>query len=62
VLRARAVRLLSFLVVLVLLAGSGACRGPALPYRNLTPHASPLREQFNADAGKTRILLLPAPT
>jgi hypothetical protein len=57
--RARALRLLC---VVVLLALAGACRGPVLPYRTITAHVSPLREQFNADAGKTRILLLPAPT
>jgi hypothetical protein len=52
---------LRLLLVAVLLA-AGACRGPALPYRDITAHVSPLREQFNADAGNTRIVLLPAPT
>jgi hypothetical protein len=55
----RAVRLL---VVAVLLAAASACRAPVRPYRAITAHVSPLREQFNADAGHTRILLLPAPT
>jgi hypothetical protein len=38
-----------------------ACRGPAQNYTALGPHAFPLRHQFNQDAGKTRIVILPAP-
>jgi hypothetical protein len=48
-------------VALLLLFGS-ACRGPVQPYESLAPKASNLRAQFNSDAGKVRILLLPAPT
>jgi hypothetical protein len=56
--RARAVRALSSVV---LLAAALACRGPEQPYRTIAAHVSPLKEQFNADAGRTRILILPAP-
>ncbi len=56
--RARAVRALSSVVLLALTL---ACRGPEQKYQTITAHVSPLREQFNADAGKTRILILPAP-
>jgi hypothetical protein len=45
----------------VLVAAALACRGPEQRYQTITAHVSPLREQFNADAGKTRILILPAP-
>jgi hypothetical protein len=48
------------LVALALLA-SQACRGPAQSYASLGAHAFPLRHQFNQDAGKTRIVILPAP-
>ena len=37
-------------------------RAPARPYESLWPGADNLRAQFNADAGKVRILILPAPT
>ena len=56
--RARRLRILS---ALVLVAAAVACRGPEQPYRTIGAHVSPLKEQFNADAGKTRILILPAP-
>jgi hypothetical protein len=56
--RARAVRAL---FTAVLLAAALACRGPEQRYQTIAAHVSPLREQFNADAGKTRILILPAP-
>jgi hypothetical protein len=50
------------LAALVLLIGVlSACRGPAQSYLSLGPHAFPLRTQFNQDAGKTRIVILPAP-
>ena len=39
-----------------------ACRGPVQPYEVLAPHVANLRAQFNADAGNTRIVLLPGPT
>ena len=45
----------------LLLAAALACRGPEQKYQTITAHVSPLKEQFNADAGKTRILILPAP-
>jgi hypothetical protein len=57
----------AFLVSLVgtlLLAGLlvlQGCRGPAQSYTSLGAHAFPLRHQFNQDAGKTRIVILPAP-
>lgn len=57
-LRARLAGLVPAVLLLVLSAG---CRGPEQPYRTITAHVSPLKEQFNADAGKTRILILPAP-
>jgi hypothetical protein len=57
-LRARAVRAL---LPVVLLGAALACRGPEQKYQTITAHVSPLKEQFNADAGKTRILILPAP-
>lgn len=39
-----------------------ALRAPAQPYESLWPGGANLRAQFNADAGKVRILILPAPT
>jgi hypothetical protein len=56
--RARVLRALSPLVLLAIALG---CRGPEQPYKTIAAHVSPLKEQFNADAGKTRILILPAP-
>ncbi len=56
--RARTLRLLSCIALLV---AALACRGPEQPYQSVGAHVSPLKEQFNADAGKTRILLLLAP-
>jgi hypothetical protein len=53
----RALRLPIF-ALLVLLA---ACRGPQQAYTSLGPHAFPLRSQFNHDAGRARIVILPAP-
>ena len=38
-----------------------ACRGPEQRYTSLAAGAAALKQQFNADAGKTRILILPAP-
>jgi hypothetical protein len=43
------------------LALSSACRGPQQPYTAFRAGAAPLKQQFNADAAKTRILILPAP-
>ena len=34
----------------------------ALEYESLAPDAEPLRSQFNADIGKTRVVMLAAPT
>ena len=53
------VRRTSVLLVVLLLA---ACRGPVQPYEVLTPQVANLRAQFNRDAGKVRIVILPAPT
>jgi hypothetical protein len=39
-----------------------ACRGPVQPFESLAPGVANLRAQFNNDAGKVRILILPAPT
>jgi hypothetical protein len=50
----------SVLLLVVLLLT--ACRGPVQPYEVLTPQAANLRAQFNRDAGKVRIVILPAPT
>jgi hypothetical protein len=49
------------LLCLVLLGFLAACRGPAQSYTSLGAHAFPLRGQFNHDAGKARIVILPAP-
>jgi hypothetical protein len=37
------------------------CRGPQQPYTSFGAGAAELKQQFNADAGKTRIVILPAP-
>ena len=39
-----------------------ARRAPTSPYESLWPGVANLRAQFNADAGKVRMLILPAPT
>lgn len=52
------VRLSSVLLLLVL----AGCRGPVQPYESLAPGVANLRAQFNRDAGKVRIIILPAPT
>ena len=39
-----------------------SCRGPVQPYEALAPQVANLRAEFNKDAGKVRILILPAPT
>jgi hypothetical protein len=51
----------SSLPVFLFLVFLSACRGASQSYALLGPHASPLRTQFNRDAGKTRIVILPAP-
>lgn len=55
----RSFRHLCSVSLLLLLA---ACRGPVQPYESLAPGVANLRAQFNQDAGKVRILILPAPT
>jgi hypothetical protein len=50
-----------FIVLIVGLAALGACRGSSQVYTSLGTHAAPLRAQFNQDAGRTRIVILPAP-
>ena len=55
---ARMVRRAFLLLVLAL----ASCRGPVQPYEVLTPQVANLRAQFNRDAGKVRIVILPAPT
>ena len=49
-------------VLLLVVLFLAACRGPVQPYEVLTPQAANLRAQFNRDAGKVRIVILPAPT
>jgi hypothetical protein len=49
-------------VLLVGVLFLAACRGPVQPYEALTPQVANLRAQFNQDAGKVRIVILPAPT
>src|SRR4051812_32278107 len=46
----------------LLLLVVSACRGPQQSYTALGTKALPLKQQFNQDAGHTRIVLLPAPT
>lgn len=48
--------------IAIVLAAMAAWRNPTQPYESLWPGVANLRAQFNADAGKVRILLLPAPT
>lgn len=48
-------------VGLLLLFLASSCRGASQDYTRLGPHAAPLRAQFNQDAGRTRIVILPAP-
>jgi hypothetical protein len=48
-------------VVSLFVLALASCRGPSQSYTALGPHAFPLRAQFNHDAGKVRIVILPAP-
>jgi hypothetical protein len=48
--------------IAIVLAAVVASRGPARPYESLLPEVANLRAQFNADAGKVRMVILPAPT
>jgi len=52
----------SRLTALLFLAVLAGCRGPHQAYTSFGAGAPALKQQFNADAGKTRILILPAPT
>lgn len=49
------------LALLVTLAASGACGSDTATLANLTS-VETLKQQFNADAGKPRIVLLLSPT
>jgi hypothetical protein len=51
----------SRLPIFLLLVFLPACRGPQQVYTSLPPRAPALKEHFNADAGKARIVILPAP-
>jgi len=53
----RTLRLPVFVLVVLL----GACRGPQQTYTSFGAGADVLKQQFNADAGRTRIVILPAP-
>jgi len=48
-------------VFLLSVLPSWSCRGPRQGYTSLTAGAAPLKQRFNADAGTTRIVILPAP-
>ena len=52
---------ISIVGTIALLLVVRACTAPVQGYTVLSAQASPLREHFNADAGRTRILILPAP-
>ena len=58
----RASRFAVAIVLAIVVALVVATRGPSQPYESLTPAVGNLRAQFNADAGKVRMLILPAPT
>ncbi|HZB26360.1 MAG TPA: hypothetical protein VE379_09530 [Vicinamibacterales bacterium] len=53
-----------FLLALVAtLAGALSCSPTAVrPHAPLTAAAEPLRSDFNRDAGRVRIVMIPAPT
>lgn len=52
------------LFLFLLAAVAFACKpaGPAAPFEVLDDRASALRDQFNADAGKVRVVMLVAPS
>ena len=50
------------LVALALLAGGCHVQGKRQPYTAIGPDGEALRQAFNADVGKVRVLLLVAPT
>lgn len=51
-------------VLLVLVAALASCKvaGKKSPYSAVGPEAAALRDAFNADAGKVRLIVLVAPT
>jgi len=49
------------LLFLVLVLQAWSCRGAEQGYTSFTAGAARLKQQFNADAGRTRIVILPAP-
>jgi hypothetical protein len=49
------------LPVFLVLFFVAACRGPQQAYTSLPARAPALKAHFNADAGKARIVILPAP-
>jgi hypothetical protein len=51
----------SRLIFLLLVFQAWSCRGPQQGYTSFTAGAARLKQQFNADAGRTRIVILPAP-
>jgi hypothetical protein len=55
-------RRLAAIALLALGAASSACRGTPQATLSDIPGIEALREQFNADAGKPRVVLLLSPT
>lgn len=58
----RAYRIAVALGLAIVLALIIVTRAPQQAYESLAPAAANLRAQFNADAGRVRMLILPAPT
>jgi hypothetical protein len=51
------------LALTTILAAALSCSRPAVrPHAPLTAGAEPLRSDFNRDAGRVRIVMIPAPT
>ena len=55
------IRRVMFAVALVVLSGCDR-QGPRQEFQTLDPHASALRDAFNRDIGKTRLVLLLSPS
>jgi hypothetical protein len=55
-------RLYSSTVLLFALIAGACSSAPARPHATLTAGAEPLRSAFNRDIGKTRIVMIAAPT
>ena len=52
-----------FVALLALMIAAPSCsRGAVRPHAPLTSGAEPLRSDFNRDAGRVRIVMVPAPT